>query len=471
MIKLRELCNIHTNLSNNDIDQLEKIAGNLPIIAELVKADVFIDCMTRDRNAAIVVAEAKPPGHPSMYKHTVVGELALRENEPAALRTLEIGMPTRDLKAITQENMNVKQNVVPIKNRDGKTIGVLIMEQDITERVNQSKHMEILAETTEQLTETLMSFMEDEKTITNYVNDAIVVFDQYGRATYANPVAHDLYKKLGYIDPIIGMHFNNLVLDGTLFEKTISDQNYHTLDIDVGNLSLQVKYAVMRQKNVLIGMIMLIKDITEVKEKEKELILKSVAIREIHHRVKNNLQTIASLLRLQSRRIDNENVKKYFHESINRILSIAVTHEILAQKGLDDVDIKTIISKIKDSTLDYGLILNKNIKIEIKGDNLLIDSDKATSIALVVNELLQNCLEYAFLGKTEGYIELWIQKGSVYSSISIVDNGVGFDTNIIREGSLGLKIVNQIVKDKLKGDFNLDSSPNGTKIIFDFKNK
>jgi len=426
MHKLRELCNAHTSLSEPDIAQLESIAVNLPIIAELVKADVFIDCITRDRNAAIVVAEAKPPGHPSMYKHSVVGELALRENEPAALRTLEIGMPTRDLKAITQENMTVKQNVVAIKNKQEKTIAVLIMEEDVTERVIQNKQMEVLAETAEQLSETLLTFMEDERTITNYVNDAIVIFDRYGRATYSNPVAYELYKKLGYKDHIIGMHFNNLVLDGTIFKNNILEQDYHMKDVDIGDLSLQVKYAVMKHKKILSGMIMLIKDITDVKEKEKELILKSVAIREIHHRVKNNLQTIASLLRLQSRRIDNETVKKYFQESINRILSIAITHEILAQKGVDNVDIKTIISRIKESALDYELILNKNITLNIIGDNLIIDSDKATSIALVVNELLQNCFQYAFKEKSVGSIEVWIQKGSMYSSIFIIDNGGGF---------------------------------------------
>ncbi|WDU82161.1 sensor histidine kinase [Caloramator sp. Dgby_cultured_2] len=155
---------------------------------------------------------------------------------------------------------------------------------------------------------------------------------------------------------------------------------------------------------------MLIRDITEVKEKEKELILKSVAIREIHHRVKNNLQTIASLLRLQSRRIQDENAKKSFNESINRILSISVTHEILAQNGVDEVDIKTIISKIAESTLNYSLSPNENIKVFINGDSFNIDSDKATSIALVVNEILQNSLEHAFEGKEDGKIEVTIKR-------------------------------------------------------------
>ena len=128
---IRKLCKKYTELNESDIQKLEKISENLPIVADLVRADVFIDCVTSDPNAAIVVAEAKPSTYTSMYEYSVVGELAYRKNEPAALRTLEIGMPTRDLKAITQENKTVRQNVVPIYNDSNQVIGVLIMEQDI----------------------------------------------------------------------------------------------------------------------------------------------------------------------------------------------------------------------------------------------------------------------------------------------------------------------------------------------------
>jgi len=469
---IRELCLKHTDLNEEDIIRLQNLANFLNIIADLVKADVFIDCLTRDPNIAIVVAEAKPSIYPSMYKHSVVGELALRENEPAALRTLETGMITRDLKAITQESANVKQNVVPIKNKVNKTIGVLIMEQDITEDIKHDRNMEILSETTQQLTETLLFFKEIdyENNITYHLNDAIIVFNGKGIAIYSNPVANKLYKNLGYKDDVIGMHFNNLVLNESTFNSVINGEKSKIFEVNVGNLALQVKYAIINNKDEINGLTMLIKDITEIKEKEKELILKSFAIREIHHRVKNNLQTVASIIRLQSRRIDDEAVKKYFEESINRILSIAVTHEILAQNGVDDVDIKTIIEKLKEYVVKYNMIPNKQIDIEIKGDSIYINSDKATSIALVVNELLQNSLQYAFVGEREGKVEVNIQKGLMYSNISVIDNGIGFDLNSIKPESLGLNIVKSIVKDKLMGNLNIISAENGTRIEFDFKN-
>lgn len=470
-IIIREICKKHTTLSDSDIDKIKEVSRVLPLIANLVKADIFIDCLTEDSDTAIVVAEASPTTATSMYKNSVVGQLAFRKNEPAAIRTLEIGMPTRDLKAITQENKTVRQSVVPIYNNNQDVIACLIMEQDITRDINETHKMEVLTETTEQLTETLLNFEDSKHSLTYHVNDAIVIFDKKGIATYANPVAKELYKKLGYKDPVIGMDFNNLSLDENSIIEVINEPSLRKTEITAGKFVLQLKYALMRSENKIIGITMLIKDITEVRQKEKELILKSVAIREIHHRVKNNLQTIASLLSLQSRRVKNESVKKAFHESINRMLSIAVTHEILAQNGIDDIDLKTIINKIKNSTLRLGLPYKKKINIKIKGDSITINSDKATSIALVVNELLQNSLEHAFKGKAEGNIEISVQKGILYSSISIIDDGRGFNIDENKKHSLGLEIVKSIVKDKLQGHLNMDSTSNGTKVIFDFKNE
>lgn len=469
---LRKLCKAYTNLSDEDINKLERLEEFLIVIADLTKADVFIDCLTQHPNVAIVISEAKPHDLPSMYKQSVVGQLALRENEPAALRTLQIGMKTRDLKAITQENKVVKQNVVPIKNDYGKVIAVLIMEQDITKDMNNNSNMEILSETAENLTQTLLNLRDAEKenSVTYYLDDAMIMFDENSIATYANPVAEMLYKKLGYKDEIVGMKFENLVLDGISFSKVIQKSTPGVSEIEIGKLSLQVKYAVTRSRENAVGIIMLIKDITEVKEKEKELILKSVAMREIHHRVKNNLQTIASLLRLQSRRIESKEMRKLFQESISRILSIAVTHEVLARNGVDDVDIKSILCKIKKNALSYGIEENKNIEVEILGDSFIVNSDKATSIALIVNELLQNSLHHGFCNKDNGHIEVIIQKGIMYSNISILDNGQGFDVKKVGKESLGLNIVKGMVKDKLSGSIKIESSIHGTKIVFDFEN-
>lgn len=469
---LRKLCEVHTDLSNKDICILEEMEKNLQLMATLAGAFIFIDCLTRDSDTAIVVAEAKAPNYLPLYQNSVVGKLALRKNEPGVLRTLEIGVESTDLKAITQENIMVKQKSVAIKNLGGRIIGVLIMEQDITEDVSKSRNVEILSQTTEQLAQTLINLKErdSENTVDyNLINDSIVIFNDIGIAVYANYSAEELYKNLGYKEKIVGMNFNNLVLNDANFNEVIKERKSKIFETNVGRLSLQIKYA-LTQKNHSYGVIMLIKDITEIKQKEKELILKSVAIKEIHHRVKNNLQTIASILRLQSRRVDSNEIKKSFSDSINRILSIASVHEVLAQNGIEDIDIKNILSKIKDNAIRNGVQSHKNISIELVGDSFNVNSDKATSIAIIINELLENSIKHAFNDNEEGQIKIIIKEGSMYSSISLTDNGSGFDEKNTKKNSLGLKIVRSTVKDKLNGDLNINTSKNGTEIVIYFQN-
>lgn len=467
---IKDLCFENTNLKQNDIDKLNKIAENLPLLSELFKADIFIDCLTRDKDVAIVLAESKNPNN-SLYSSSVAQSLAYRKNEPAVLRTLNTGISSTDLKATTQENKTVRQNVVAIKNDLNNVIGVLIEEKDVTSDINQDKNLKILSETNEQLTVTLINIKNnhDDNTL-NYLNDAIIIFNQKGKAIYVNPVAEQLYKKLGYKDEIRGMSFKNLVLDNSEFEDALNCKPPRVCEIELGKLVLEVKYAVTNKHKSGSHLIMLLKDTTEVKEKDKQLILKSVVIKEIHHRLKNNLQTVASILRLQSRLIENQEVKILFEESINRVLSISATHEILAQNGVDEVDIKSIIIRVKENMLCLTKSGKAIIDINVKGDSFNIDSDKSTSIALVVNELLQNSIEHGFNERKSGNIEINIRKGILYSSISIIDDGIGFNPEVSNNGSLGLRIVKNIIKDKLEGNINIESENSGTKIYFDFKN-
>lgn len=466
---IQNLCKAYTDLSDFDIKKIEFISKLLPAISDLTQADVFIDCPTRDPNKAIVVAESKPINRPSMYKNSVVGELALRKNEPAALRTLELGISTRDMKAITQENANVRQTVAPIKNKNKKVIGVIIVEKDITEDINKNKYMEMLAETTEELTNNLLSLTGKNNIITNYLDDAIIIFDKKGIAKFANQIAIKLYKNLGYKDQILGMSFNNLCLDDNSFKNIISSKKqFNISEVSISNYTLQVKYVFQDSDSV--GLFMIIKDITKFKQQEKELMLKSVAIKEIHHRVKNNLQMIASLLSLQERRTQNEQTKISLKQSMSRILSIAATHEILSQNGVDDVNIKKVIEKIIEKIKTYGSGPSVKINIDVTGDDFEVNSDMATSISLVVNELIENSIEHAFKGLSKGNIHINIQTGKIYSAISVIDDGNGFDINNVHSNSLGLNIVRSIVKEKLSGNLNMCSNTSGTKVVFDFQN-
>lgn len=470
MDKIREICLKSTHLSESDIKIIQNISKTLQFVADSSKADVFIDCMVKNKKCAVVVASAKTRGLESFYKEEVVGKLAMMKNEPAVLRTLQTGIPSRDIKAITQENIIVKQNVEPIKNEKDQVIAVIISEQDITEDLRESRKLKILSETNEELMCQLegKTVRYEEGNITSHIDDAILIFDETGILRFKNPMAEELYKKLGYHQELVGMSFSNLALSNVSIQELIRDESIEAEEINIGEMYFQIKYIV--QSNKVLKLAMVIRDITDMKEKEKELILKSVAIKEIHHRVKNNLQTIASLLRLQSRRIKGEEFRTSINESINRIMSIAITHEILAKEGIDDVNIKDVINKIKSYMVSFEKNEKLDLEIEIIGDDLSISSDKSTAIALVVNEAIQNCLKHAFKGKENGKITIKVEKGNAYSEISVIDDGIGFDVKSVSQSSLGLMIINSLILEKLKGNLEIQSTSKGTTVNFDFEN-
>lgn len=138
-LSLRQLCKQHTMLAPSDIDMLEKVQANMCFIADLTGADVFIDCMDQAGETAIVVAQAKPSSASSNYAQIVLGQQALPKNEPAVYHAFSSGMAIRDIKAITQENRIVKQDVLPIQNQQGCIIAVLIREKDISRSILREK--------------------------------------------------------------------------------------------------------------------------------------------------------------------------------------------------------------------------------------------------------------------------------------------------------------------------------------------
>lgn len=464
---LRAICKQQTTLSEKSIRKLEKIAEGLPVLSKLLKADIFIDCLTDISDTAIVVAGANPETG-SSYRHSVVGQYAYRKNEPAVLRTLETGLPSREYKALTQENTLVRQSVVPIKNEKEEVIGVLIVEEGSND-TGLNKELNFLHDATNELLRSSMEMTKEQKII-DYINDGIIIFNEKGILIYANSKAKNIYKKIGYKHDILGTKFSNIVLNNIVFNEILDGITPGSVDIHIAKMDLNIHYYLIKESKNVKNVALFIKDLTEIKEKEKELILKSVAIKEIHHRVKNNLQTIASLLRIQARKTEDEAVKLAFNESINRILSIAVTHEILAQNGLDDLKIKEMFSKILKNSIRASIGENLDLKTSISGDDFKINSDKSTSIALIANELVQNSITHGFMGKTSGQIDITVKHGKFKSKVTIADNGVGFRTKDFKNESLGLQIVKSLVKEKLFGNLEIESSKHGTIISFDFEN-
>ena len=204
--------------------------------------------------------------------------------------------------------------------------------------------------------------------------------------------------------------------------------------------------------------------VTELKKKDTELLIKSVVIREIHHRVKNNLQTIASLLRLQARRAHTDETKLVLRDCINRVTSIAVVHEFLSQQDSGKIDVAVAAQGIYEAIIASMADPNLKLQTSFKADNVLLPSDKATSIALVLNELLQNSLDHAFAGRNSGRLDVEFYKIPGSYCLKICDDGNGLPPGFVldEQTSLGLKIIKTMVEADLRGTFTIEALKQGT---------
>ena len=466
MSPIKRLCKKYTDLSDEEILTIETMGSFLQPIANLEDADIFIDCPGRAGDA-IVVAEAKPSDVPSSYKKTVVGLLAKQENEPAVARTFRLGVGTKQMKAITQENGMTIQTVEPIRNGQ-RVIGVLIREKRADEQREVSERIHFSQQSYERIANALthMTRPSEGNWLTECIDEALLMVNHEGIVTFRNSLARELYHSLGYVEDVLGQPYKNVRLEES--ERKLKEiEGYSFVEATVGRRVLNIRRIELNAPDVDFAIIM--RDETWRKEQEKALILKSVAIKEMHHRVKNNLQTIASLLRLQMRRTENDETKEVLGESMNRILSIASTHELLARNGVDEIMLQAVLESIKCNTLRYFANSSFDVHVSLEGDDFTVDSDIATSVALVVNELLQNSFKYAFQNRREGLVRIVVSHGDLYSQIQVADNGNGFSVKDTDGNSLGLSIVRSLIEDKLRGNLEVESGHGGTTATFNFR--
>ena len=196
---------------------------------------------------------------------------------------------------------------------------------------------------------------------------------------------------------------------------------------------------------------------------EKVQLVHAALVQEMHHRVKNNLQTIAMLLRLQAGQEKKLSPQDILNETINRVLSIATVHEILSEAVVDKVDVLDLIKRVSTTLASNMINPSANISITVQGDNLQLPSQRATSLALVANELLQNALEHGMAGRTQGKITVDLAYEYNHLKLSVSDDGEGLspDFNPDTDLGLGLDIVRTSVTEDMQGKFLIGPAANG----------
>jgi two-component sensor histidine kinase len=239
-----------------------------------------------------------------------------------------------------------------------------------------------------------------------------------------------------------------------------------TEEIERGETSLLIQAIPQLRADRVVGVLMLLRDVTDLRRRDRLLLSKDATIREIHHRVKNNLQTIAALLRLQGRRLQSPEAQAAIEESERRIRSIAIVHETLSREPGDFVrfDVQPLVRVVAETVTGP----ERDLRLAVEGDAGMLPGDLATPLAVVLNELMQNAVDHAFTGdtaRTVGNICVLLARTDGKLVVDVVDDGVGLPPGFSLEqsGGLGLSIVHTLVTSELGGTIELRSD-HGTRV-------
>ena len=454
---IRTLCSQYTNLSSTDIEKLLEIETTLSYYAELTDCYMFIDCMLENLPHAIVVEEAFPKKERHLYEKSVIGKFVFESFEPAVFAAFKNKEKSSISRAITQEGITVEQNVVPLFNNEQQVIAVLIQEKKVEMKTTSKDDfqnmpfalIEHIVEPNSQPIPVVSDLLVESIILTNHENKVI----------YSNPAGYRFISELSGLE-----HFDNVALNKILpFLQEVYDKgdDVFFLEITIDRKSFIVKKIPIRSQNDKVTLL-IIHDLTELKLKENELMMKTFAIREIHHRVKNNLQTVTSLLRLQMRNDLSASNASAFQEALNRIYSISSVYELILENednAEEKVDVIALSKKIGHKMVGTANTPSIQLVFHHEDIQLFCHSKKAVSLALIICELLQNALKYAFVGREEGTIDIQFLQDASVISLHISDNGVGMQEV---KASFGMEIITRLVEYDLAGTFTIIPSEEGT---------
>ncbi len=455
-------------LKREDIAFLERVERGMPIVADISRADILLYCRGGEDEAA-VVAQARPHSVAPIYE-PICGQAVSRGERPVLFGALESGKPARTSQRIIADGAPIFQEMLPLFGSQRSLLGALTVEKTMIEHERHKRRLPSFRWATRELQKMLARgiLAGAEKLSAFGEHDGILVVDSQRQILYASGIANNLYRRLGYMESLVGKELKYLATsDEALVEKVLREVGCLEEEAQEGEriwirkvlplLSPDGWWRFWERGPQVVGALVTIHDATAARRREREAKIRSAMIQEIHHRVKNNLQSIAALLRLQARRAGPRETRKALGESISRILSVAVIHEFLSQHESRVINLKEVSRRVVDQLQEGVMDPSKEIELSVRGPNIYLPAQQATACALVINELLQNSLEHGYRRRKEGAIAVKLREEADSVTIEIDDDGRGLppDFDLEADRSLGLQIVQTLVEDDLGGRFEL----------------
>jgi two-component sensor histidine kinase len=473
MPSLTDLVKRRTDLKPSDVEQIHRLLESWQLIADLSFADLLLWCRLADEDGFVCVAQMRPHTAQTVHPEDPFGNIIRPEELPVIDRAFLEGRSWTQEDPLLIDGVQVRMEAIPLPF-DGRVIAVMTREGAPLFHRRPGRLEETYLECARYLDSMvengLFPFADEglDPELSSRVGDGLIRLDAEGSVLYASPNAMSAYRRLGIMTSVIGQNINDLDIDMSPATRALSAGRPSQGEVSTGDRIVlhQAIPFITSENGRADGAMLLVRDVTELRHRELMIERKDAHIREIHHRVKNNLQTIASLLRVQARRIRSKTAKEELAEAVRRINSIAVVHETLTREVGESVDLKEVMLELV-ALVRKGLINPETrIELDIEGDPGRLPAELATPLAVVVVELLQNSVEHAL--ERGGEVSVGIARRESMISLVVQDNGRGLPEGFGPDDEgLGLQIVRALVTEQLGGTLSLHSD-GGTRVALEF---
>ncbi|SER65763.1 Two-component sensor histidine kinase, contains HisKA and HATPase domains [Propionibacterium cyclohexanicum] len=472
MLSMSEVLAEHTVLGEDDRIWLTAFVREWHLLSDTSFSDLVLWVPDADENVFWAAAQRRPVTGPTALEDDVVGDDISYEPDSLVVEAYLSREISETSNNKLQAGIPVDVWAIPII-RHGEVIGIVERHTNQMGVRAPGAMEDCYLEVAEILADMVRHGIypihpPSDPTTSPRVGDGLVYATDSGVISYASPNAVSAYRRLGLVGDMLGEGIRELSTTAVgAAISPVAPTTGHDFDLgSVGEFDTQNEHGCVRlrvmplsQAGHRAGVLVTCRDITELRDRERELVTKDATIREIHHRVKNNLQTVAALLRLQARRCHSAEAESALYDAMSRVQSIAVVHEILSQSFDEAAQFDEVADKILQTVGDVASTRG-GLRAKRQGSFGLVPAKVATSLSLIMTELCQNALEHG-LGDRAGEVFVRPRRDAHGALVlDVVDQGAGLPEGFVMgaSDSLGTSIVTTLVAD-LGGEFTLFNNP------------
>ncbi|SPT53053.1 Probable sensor histidine kinase pdtaS [Actinomyces bovis] len=460
------------DLTDEQMDWLHRLFADWQLISDLSVADLVMWVPSRARRF-IAIGHCRPSTGGTVHLDDVVGRKLPAARENAVLEALTTGEIQMSAEPFWTGQASVLEEYVPVRMGD-EVIAVMTRESSVgvirAGRLLDESQETLAADLCRMVSQGTFPIAGAGTTLrhgTPRVSDGFLRLDADGRVVTSSPNATSCFRRLGVCGAIEGLVLAEAVttiipqrtqVDETLAVVLMGRQAWLT-EVEAGGVFLAVRAVPLMTGQQRSGALLLVRDVTELRQREQVLLNKDATIREIHHRVKNNLQTVSALLRMQGRRATNDETREALAEAERRVATIATVHQALSQNVDEKVDFDEVFGQVLRMAASVATPTGQ-VSTSIEGSFGTVDADTAQALATVLAELVTNAVEHGFGGR-DGKVTVKAQRDQDGNLVvHVVDDGDGVQEGRIMSG-LGTQIVKTLVRGELRGTIDWQPAAGG----------